>query len=170
VCAIHPDFKPERYEQALPLDLRVLAGKDLTELELQTHANKARGPKLQPKPRALTPPPGPPCANEDSAQFEAPPEVISQISEMGFTPEQARAALAATGNNVQEALDMLLRGQESGIPGSVGKAVEGNELAPEAQEQPSDDKPASPVPTEPTEDGGGESDTPAPLAHNINDC
>lgn len=49
-----------------------------------------------------------------------PPHILGQIVEMGFSPAQARAALAATpsGLDVNAALEALLGGAQSGAPGA----------------------------------------------------
>ncbi|TDL22849.1 hypothetical protein BD410DRAFT_769877 [Rickenella mellea] len=81
--------------------------------------------------QSQTPPPRRPASsttNNDNGnnrtQYSAspPPHIIGQIVEMGFAPQQARIALAATdtGVNVQEALEILMASADDGGDGEVG--------------------------------------------------
>ncbi|KAF8602599.1 hypothetical protein BDV93DRAFT_545237 [Ceratobasidium sp. AG-I] len=57
-----------------------------------------------------------------------PPHILGQIVEMGFSLQQAKQALAntSTGVDVQAALDSLLAGSTSGVPG--GQDLDANDL------------------------------------------
>ncbi|KAH7908638.1 hypothetical protein BJ138DRAFT_1128299 [Hygrophoropsis aurantiaca] len=66
----------------------------------------------QPNHNSTSTPPVPPSGQRHPSP---PPHIIGQIVEMGFSPQQARAALAVTGDgkDVQAALEMLLAGSEN---------------------------------------------------------
>jgi len=51
-----------------------------------------------------------PMDNENSFGYEPTAGQISQITQMGFSEEDARSALAATGGDVDAAIDTLLSG------------------------------------------------------------
>ncbi|KII94524.1 hypothetical protein PLICRDRAFT_127526 [Plicaturopsis crispa FD-325 SS-3] len=69
----------------------------------------------KPPPRNRTPPPPRPAPTRASSP---PPHIIGQIVEMGFAPQQARVALAATesGVDVEAALESLLGAQTAERP------------------------------------------------------
>ena len=60
------------------------------------------------------------ASNPTSRPVSPPPHILGQIVEMGFSPQQARVALAATdtGLDVQAALDMLLSADNADASGS----------------------------------------------------
>ncbi|EJD50707.1 hypothetical protein AURDEDRAFT_182106 [Auricularia subglabra TFB-10046 SS5] len=63
-----------------------------------------------------------------SGRSSPPPHVIGQIVEMGFTPGQARVALAstATGVDVQAALETLLQNGAAGSEGAAEPSIDRN--------------------------------------------
>ncbi|EGO02318.1 hypothetical protein SERLA73DRAFT_166772 [Serpula lacrymans var. lacrymans S7.3] len=89
------------------------------------HSNRAT-----PSPRPLT-------SGQSSRPVSPPPHIIGQIVEMGFSPQQARVALAATdtGLDVQAALETLLSNGAGSEPPSNRRPVPGARTRPQAHAQ-----------------------------------
>ncbi|PWN47550.1 hypothetical protein IE53DRAFT_349019 [Violaceomyces palustris] len=78
-----------------------------------------------------------PSSSAPSRSTSPPPHIVGMIVEMGFSPLEARKALARTetGLDVQAALDSLLNGGQGGFGGGRSQEEEDHRLAYELQRQ-----------------------------------
>eukprot|EP01043_Picozoa_sp_COSAG02_P029515 COSAG02_NODE_1839_length_10707_cov_7.098793_10_plen_146_part_00 len=93
---------------------------------------------------------------EEPPLHEAVPDpttlALATVCELGFTPEVASVALAASGNDIQQAVNSLLQAQQALATAAAEPEPEPQPTEPEPEPQPTEPEPApepEPQPAEP---------------------